>query len=182
MINDPIYFGLKLYEWLTLVGIIVGPIVAVVLTLWIEARRRGHDQQVQVLKALLTTKHLPGDPAYSVAINMIPVEFNRSSIVMAAWHSYMEAVRYRPTVENSDEHFRMTVVKQTKLIFEVMRELGFNLAETDIQTTAYAADGFIQRDNIFIDAWKSWPRIAAALEANNQMLQDIAPNSVPEAK
>ena len=181
MSADPLYWGLKLYEWLTLIGVIVGPIVAVSLTLWIEGRRRDHDQRVQVLKALLTTRHLPGDPAYSVAINMIPVEFNKSGSVMAAWHSYMEAVRYRPSAENADEHFRMTITKQTKLIFEVMRELGFKLAETDIQTTAYAADGFILRDNVFFDAWKSWPRIAAALEANNQMLQDIAPNSEPEA-
>ena len=182
MTTDPLYLGLKLYEWLTLVGVIAGPIVAVLLTLWIEGRRRDHDQRVQVLKALLTTRHLPGDPAYSVAINMIPVEFNKSAAVMAAWHSYMEAVRYRPSDENADEHFKVTMTKQTKLIFQVMRELGFKLAETDIQTTAYAADGFIQRDNVFIEAWRSWPRIAAALEANNQMLQNIAPNSEPEAK
>ena len=182
MTPDQLYLGLKLYEWLTLAGVLVGPIVAVLLTLWIEGRRRDHDQRVQVLKALLTTRHLPGDPAYSVAINMIPVEFNKSTSVMAAWHSYMEAVRFRPSTENADEHFRMTIAKQTKLIFQVMRELGFKLAETDIQTTAYAADGFIQRDNVFMDAWKAWPRIAAALEANNQMLQDTAPNSEPEAK
>ena len=178
---DQLYWGLKLYEWLTLIGIVVGPIVAVLLTLRIAGRRRVHDQRVQVLKTLLTTRHLPGDPAYSVAINMIPVEFNNSPKVIAKWHSYMEAVNVRPSTDNLEQHFRVTSTRQTKLIFEVMRELGFQLAETDIQTTAYAADGFIQRDNIMLDAWRSWPRIAAALEANNQMLQGHDP-SEPEAK
>jgi hypothetical protein len=166
--------GLKLYELLTLIGIFLGPIIAVVLTLWIEGSRREHDQKVQVLKALLTTRHLPGDPAYSVAINMIPVEFNKNRTVMAAWQNYMEAVRYRPSPENAEEHLKVTLAKQTKLIFEVMRGLRFKLAETDIQTTAYAADGFIQRDNVFLDAWKSWPRIAVALELNNAMLAGMA--------
>lgn len=99
---------------------------------------------------------------------------------MAAWQNYMEAVRYRPSAENAERHFEATLVKQTKLIFEVMSGLGFTLAETDIQTTAYAADGFIQRDNVFLDAWKSWPRIAAALELNNAMLSGMADK--PEAK
>jgi hypothetical protein len=156
------------YEWLTLGGIVLGPIVAVALTLWIEGRRRKRDQQIQLMRMLLTTRHLPSDAAYTIAINTIPIEFNRSSKVMAAWQIYIEAVRYHPSPENAEAQFKDTVAKQTKLIFEIMRELGFKLAETDIQNSAYAAGGFIERDNIMINGWRAWPRIAEALEFQNR--------------
>lgn len=168
-VSDPTYFGLKLYELLTLIGIVIGPIVAVAITLWVEARRRDRDRQIQLMRMLLTTRHLPGDPAYTVAINTIPIEFNKSKAVMLAWQVYIEAVRYKPSPENAESQLKDLLIKQTKLIFEIMRELGFNLSETDIQNSAYAAGGFIERDNIMLDGFRAWPRIATALELNNQL-------------
>ena len=68
-----LYWGLQIYEWLTLAAILIGPIVAVIITLATEARRRTREQQTQTLRMLLSTRHLPSDPAYSTAINMIPI-------------------------------------------------------------------------------------------------------------
>jgi hypothetical protein len=175
--TDTLYLGLKLYEWLTLVGILIGPIAAVAITLWVEGRRRDRDQQVQLMRMLLSTRHLPGDAAYTVAINMIPVEFNKCPKIITAWNAYIEAVRYRAAPENEHAQFKDTLAKQTKLIFEVMSYLGFQLAETDIQNSAYAAGGFIERDNITLDAWRAWPRIAEALELNNKLfLGQVTPD------
>ena len=168
--DSPLFWGLKIYEWLTLLGIILGPIIAVLITLWIEGRRRNRDQQVQLMRMLVSTRHLPGDPAYTLAINTIPIEFNHCSRVMNAWKNYIDVVRYQPSSDNADAHLKDTFAKQTKLLFEIMKELGFQLAETDIQNSAYAAGGFIERDNLMLNAWRSWPRIAEALEFQNKML------------
>ena len=171
MVADPggsvLYWGLKFSEWLTLLGIVTGPIVAVVITLWVDGRRRARDQKSQVMRLLLNTRHLPSDPSYTIAINSIPVEFNKDKKVMAAWHVYIDAVRYKASPENTDVALADLRAKQTKLIFEVMKSLGYALAETDIQNSAYAAGGYVDRENIFIDAWRAWPRIAAALEFQN---------------
>jgi hypothetical protein len=162
---EPLYLGLKFYELLTLIGIIIGPITAVCITLWIEARRRTRDQQVQTLRMLVATRHLAGDANYSTAINMIPLDFNQQPKIMTAWTAYIGAISYRPTEENAQTHLTQILSKQTKLIFEIMKHLGYTLSETDLQTSAYAAGGMIERDNLMIDAWRSWPRIAAALES-----------------
>ena len=58
--------------------------------------------------------------------------------------------------------------KQTKLIHLILKHLGYKLSEVDIQATPYAAGGFVERDALFIRGWESWPRIAEALEAQNQ--------------
>jgi len=95
---------------------------------------------------------------------MIPVDFNKQRPIMAAWHAYIESIRFQPSATNVEESYKQAVSKQTKLIFEIMKFLGYRISETDIQATAYAAGGFIERDNIMIRAWQAWPRIADALE------------------
>ena len=79
---EVLYWGLKLSELVSLIGIIIGPIVAVCITLVIEARRRKRDQRVQTMRMLVSTRHLAGDPAYTTAINMIPVDFNKNRKIM----------------------------------------------------------------------------------------------------
>jgi hypothetical protein len=164
MENEQIILGLKLYELVTIVAIVVGPIVAVVIQLLAEARRQKREQQTQTMRMLVSTRHMPSDPAYSTAINMIPIDFNGNSKVMAAWNTYIETINFRPTNENAATHDKKIVTKQTKLIFEIMKSLGYDLPETDIESTPYAAGGFIARDNLMLDAWRAWPRIADALE------------------
>jgi len=122
---------------------------------------------------------MPSDPAYSTAINMIPIDFNRNRKVMAAWKTYIETIMFQPSAENAASHETKIYTNQTKLIFEIMKCLGYDLSETDIQTSAYAAGGFVARDNLMMDAWRAWPRIANALEAQTDI---ITPVQVAEQK
>jgi hypothetical protein len=178
MAVEELYLGMKLYELVTIAAILVGPLAAVSIQLFSESRRRTREQQTQTMRMLVSTRHMPSDPAYSTAINMIPIDFNRNRKVMAAWNVYIETIMFQPSTENAAAHDKKIITKQTKLIFEIMKCLGYNLSETDIQTSAYAAGGFIARDNIMIDAWRAWPRIAEALE--NQVEQpDAKPNLKP---
>ena len=176
----PTILGLQPYEWLTLAGILIGPIIAVVLTLGVEARRRSNDQKVQVLRMLLSTRHLPGDAAYSLAINLIPVEFNKSAAVMHAWNDYIGAVQFQPSPENMDRVLQNSSAKQTRLIYEIARSLGFNLAETDIQTSAYASEGWVKREALILDGHAAWREIADALKVQTSiMIQDRPAEPLP---
>ena len=168
VVSETIILGLKIYELITIVAIVVGPIVAVAITLFFEGRRQERDRQNQTMRMLVSTRHLPGDPAYTTAINMIPVDFNRQRAIMAAWHAYIDSIRFRPSAENEDESLKQAISKQTKLIFEIMNFLGYRISETDLQATPYAAGGFIERDNIMIRAWQAWTRIADALESQSE--------------
>src|SRR5882724_8320912 len=160
--DQPIFSGLRLYELLTLVGIVIGPIAAVVITLATEHFRRKRDQRLQVLRLLLNTRAMPGDPAYTVAINMVPVEFNDHAAVMEAHSTYLEAVRYTPSRENAAAHDAQVRGKQSKLIFEIMQSLGFRISESEIQTEGYVASGFANRDRLYLDSLVALRELADA--------------------
>jgi hypothetical protein len=116
---------------------------------------------------MASARHLPADPSYSTAINMIPIDFNRVQKVMTAHRAYIETITYQAAPENAEAHLKQVFAKQTKLLFEMAKHLHYDLPETDIQTSAYAARGFIERDNLMLEGWRAWQRIASALEAQS---------------
>lgn len=167
---------MALNDWLTLLAIVVGPIVAVGITLWVEGRRRRRDSRTTVLRQLMATRHLPADPLYSTAVNLVPVEFNDEPEVMAAYKAYLEALR-RAVPEDPDELSRslqFLVSKQTKMIYAIMRSLGLRASEADLPVEAYAARGMTERDALYIQSLHGTVRIANALEAQLQVLQAAA--------
>jgi hypothetical protein len=169
-------------EFATIAAILVGPIAAVALQLGYERRKKTTEFQVQTMRTLLATRHLPSDANYSTAINLIPIDFNKNKRVMAAHKEYIEQITFQPTPENLEFHNKGVMAKQTSLIFEMAKVLGYDLPETYIQTTAYAAGGFIARDNIMLEAWQAWPRIAQALELNNQLYSDLISRPTDEGE
>ena len=166
----PLIAGLQPYEWLTLIGIVIGPILAVVVSLRFEQRRRDRDQKLVILRLLLTTRHLVGDPNYSAAINLIPIEFAGHKEVQVAYREFIEAANVDFTDETRVKVAERTAVKQTRLIFAIARRMKFPIAETDIQTTAYAADGWIKRDNLALDSQKAMRDIANILWTQTRLL------------
>lgn len=157
-------------ELITVAAILAGPIFAVMVQINAERRKQLRDAQTTTFRMLAGTRHLPSDPAYSTAINMTPIDFNRVPKVISAYNAYIEAIRYRVAPENEVEHEKQVLGKQTKLLFEMSKHLGYDLPETEIQANPYAADGFVTRDNLFLEGWRAWPRIAKALEAQTQWI------------
>lgn len=151
-------------DWINFLAIFLGPLLAVGITLWHDARRRTKEQQTQTLRMLLSTRHLPSDPAYSTAINLIPIDFNKVTNVMSAWNTYMEKIRVAVVPDAEFAQSQEILSKQTKLIFAMTQHLSYKLSESDISITAYAANGFITRDNMWLNALAAWPRIADTLE------------------
>lgn len=157
--------------WLTLLAIVIGPLTAVAITLIIEGRRKARETQLHVLRMLISTRHLPSDPTYATAINLVPVEFNAEPQVMAAWHSYIESVRYQPAEADMASHDAVLRTRQTMLIFRAMQALGFKLSESDIQISAYASQGQIWRDNLYLDYLAATREIAEALKRQTHLLE-----------
>ena len=165
----PSIMGLLPYEWLTLAAITLGPVIAVLVSLWLEKRRKDREQKLITLRVLMTTRHLVGDPNYSAAINLIPVEFSGQPNVQTAYREFIEAAYADVTEDNRDKVIQRTAVKQTRLIFEIAKSMGYKIAETDIQTSAYAADGWISRDNLALDSQKAMRDIANTLLLQTRM-------------
>ncbi len=161
-------------EWLTLAAIVLGPILAVGVTLWIEERRQTRGRQLHIVRMLLMTRHMPADPQYNAAINLIPIEFNDQEKVMDAWRTYHERVRQTPSPEQVADHQKRVSAAQSGMIFQVMRSAGLtNLSEGDIQTQAYVSQGFVDRDTVYVESLRALPAIAATMEKQRELTQRI---------
>ena len=169
-------------DWLTLIALVLGPVIAVGITLWIEGQRRRHERRLAVLRQLMATRHLPGDPMYSTAINLIPVEFNDDRHVMEAYKAYQTAVSQPPSTE--PEAVALTnqkvAVTQTKLIFAVMKAMKLRASEADLPVEAYAAKGMIERDNLWLNSLRGTVRIADALELQTKLMLPPSSGETPQ--
>lgn len=166
--------GLKLSELLTIIALILGPGLAVVLSLRFESRRKKYDSRLQVLRMILNTRYNVADPNYNVAINLIPIEFNDIPAVTGAWRTYMDIVNTNAAVENASRHQSNTAAAQTTLIFQLTQCLGFNLSEMDIQTKPYMSQASVDRDIIYLNSLKATDRIASAMEAQLEILKSAS--------
>ena len=164
--TKPLYWGLEIYEWLTLVAIIVGPILAVAVTVWSSDRDKLRDQRLQVLRMLIATHHLPSDPSYQVAINLIPVEFRGCEDVLKAHREFIGSVNRKLDGVNDERIQSDWAVKSVRLVHEVAKALKYELRETDLQTTPYSSIGWGEREQVLLDSQKAMRDIA-----NNLMLQ-----------
>jgi hypothetical protein len=162
------------------------PIVAVLVTVVVQARQQTKDRRTQILRMLLATRHMPSDAAYNASINLIPVEFNTVKSVMAAFSAYIQQVRFAPSPDNAEAHHTQVNSKQTKLIMAIMRKLGLSYSESDLQADAYISNGFVARDDMYIDSLKAardaanaMTRIAEVLQAQIAMLESLQ-NTKPQ--
>ncbi len=168
--SEAVFLGLKLYEFLTLIGVFLGPIVAVLITLWVDRRRRRSDAQIQVLRMILTTRRLPSDPAYLAAINLIEVEFNKCADVMQARREYLSLARTEVSEERQLEHDQLMNAKQATMIYGMMKAVGLKGSESDILTDAYTSRGFLAREGLYIDSLKATCDVAEALKVSNWLM------------
>jgi hypothetical protein len=161
-------------EWLTLIALLFGPLASVGITLWIEKRRGVRQRRLQIIRMLLATRHMPADPQYNLAINLIPAEFNDEHDVLSAWTRYHQLVREEhSTPETQKEHEKRVGAAQSKLIFETMRTIGLKLSECDIQSQAYVSRGFVNRDNLYLESLKAMREIAEALKQQVKLTESF---------
>lgn len=166
MATHPTYF-----DWLTFAAIIIGPIVAVGITLWNEDRRRKREARTQILKMLLNTWGVPSDPAFTVGMNMIMVEFNDRPKIMAARRAYVDQAWNTPTAENVAAHDTQMSAKLSNLIHEITKELGFDIPESDIKTQTYIAKGYVDNAILQRDSLLATCSIAESLKEQTGLLK-----------
>lgn len=107
---------------------LLGPVFAVIITLWHQGRKERRDQKFRLFVSLMAHRRSNPPPAEWVgALNLIDAVFADHPKVVKAWHDLYDFLGTTPMDMKRYEHLTLD------LLSEIARTLGYrNLKQTDI--------------------------------------------------
>lgn len=171
------FIGITPSDWLnagvTTLGMFFAILTAVWISPWITGRQTRRDNQERLLRMLMNTRLIPANPDYQTAIAMIPLEFKGNEKVCTAHKRYLATVNVKVDqidIKKAAEHDETTTLHQNQLIAAMANALDFPGVTPDtLKSDGYVSRGFVNREQMLMQAMQAWPRIAEAIEQSNRI-------------
>jgi Family of unknown function (DUF6680) len=135
----------------TAIAIVVGPIVAVRLTLRLETLRENVRRKYQTFHALMKTRRVTLSAEHVTALNVIQTEFHDDDKVIAAYKKYIDNLSVAvPPPGSKEEAFKRFVDDRddafNEMMFEIGKHLGFSLDKRELAKYSYAPQAWINAE------------------------------------
>src|SRR6185312_613607 len=148
------FWCLQFKDWLnililiaTMVAIVVGPIVAVKITLRNEDRKEIRRRKYQTFHSLMKTRRVTLSAEHVTALNVIQIEFHDDDKVIAAYKRYIENLSESFPVNGTQLEKDRFLEKRDdvfiELMFEMGRHLGFTLDKRELAKYSYTPQGWV---------------------------------------
>ena len=134
---------------LTIIAIIVGPISAVFITRCLDDHRARRDRRWDIFRNLMRYRGTGLHAEFVGALNLLEVEFQHAPAVIKEWKNLFESF------ERSDDSASQRASIRTRLLDEIAKSLGVQIAQIDIFSGAYnpIASELIEEQNRAIRAF-----------------------------
>jgi hypothetical protein len=111
-----------------IMAIIISPVVAVLITVWLQRRHQIYDAQKNVFFTLMANrKSFPIEKDWVRALNLIDVVFAKQKEITQLWHRYYDLLAEKPRKTEAEAHVYL------ELLSTIAIHLGYdNLHQTDI--------------------------------------------------
>lgn len=134
------FFGLAI-----LIATFIGPIAAVLVTRWIDAKRDEHQRRLGIFRTLMATRAIGLSPERVSALNMIQIDFVGHEPVLRAWHELLAHYGTPvPTDRDQPNFFRERQRLSTTLLSKIAEVLKLKIEQLDILDRVYYPDGLLQ--------------------------------------
>ena len=131
----------------TAIAIVVGPIVAVRISLRFEESREKIRRKYQTFHALMRTRRATLSPDHVTALNVIQTEFHDDERVITAYKKYIDHLGTSLALGSKDDVTRKFVEDRddafNEMMFEIGRHLGFSLDRRELKKYSYAPQGWV---------------------------------------
>jgi hypothetical protein len=136
-------------DWITVAALVIGPVSAVIITLWYQQRTEKQAAKQRLFAALMSQrKSNPPNFEYVNALNLIDVVFQDDHAVVEKWRELYDELNHQPPAQ-----VNWTRVGHLKidLLSNMATSLGYRrLRQTDIdrfyQPQAHAAQGALSQE------------------------------------
>ena len=135
-------------DWLTIIAIILGPILAVQIQNLIQRIKETKDRKEQIFKTLMATRAAPLYVSHVEALNLIDIEFYKNKEIVNAWKLLLDNLsNYPQNPDNEDYSARLSQCSErsnellTDLLFEMAKVLGYKFDKVLIKRGCYIPKG-----------------------------------------
>ncbi|USD61325.1 hypothetical protein J4N45_04985 [Vibrio sp. SCSIO 43140] len=127
-------------DWLMILAVLLGPIVAVQLTKYLDVQSAAKQRKLDIFKTLMATRSYTTHWDHVMTLNRIDLEFNTShkkeKEVVEAWKAYLDLLRDRSM---SPEQWNL---KRVELLIELLHKmalvLDYSFDKTHIKNSSYS--------------------------------------------
>jgi hypothetical protein len=148
------FWCMQFKDWLnvailviTAVAIVIGPIIAVQITLRFEERREKRRRKYDTFHALMRTRRVTLSPDHVTALNVIQTEFHDDEKVITAYKKYIDNLAVGLAAGSSEEATKKFVDDRddafNEMMFELGKHLGFTLDKRELAKYSYAPQGWV---------------------------------------
>jgi len=125
---------------------IVGPVSAVIITLWYQRRAQRYDRRLNIFRSLMQWRGNWLHPDWVSALNLIPVEFAGHAGILTSFNATIDKLN-NPGFAAEDDSVRQRAYREAEAVFvelvqKIARKLGIDLSDTDLRTRLYAPTGW----------------------------------------
>jgi len=111
---------------INIMAIAVSPLVAVLVSVWLQNRKERRQHQLHILSVLIASRHEPLSPDSVKALNMIDMVFHDKASVRHLWREYFEMLCNEGL--NNPSGWQQRSKKNIELITEMAKVLGYGKA------------------------------------------------------
>ncbi|WP_193187634.1 DUF6680 family protein [Nisaea sediminum] len=167
---------ISMFEVLTLLAIIFGPIMAIVVTRIVDAIREKRERRMEVFRTLMRTRRTPMYPEHVGALNLVEIEFfDQKDVVqkLRDLFAHLGGQQARSESERTDiPGLTSDQIRQrdnsygrrlseererlrSKLLHSIAKSLGFNIEQLEIFEGGYSPQGWanIEDEQSLIRRW-----------------------------
>ena len=130
----------------TIPAIIAGPIIAVMVTRYLDRMRLERDRQMNVFRSLMSTRRMALTQEHVGALNLVRVEFDGQTKVIEALNTYMVTLEEKlPPGAPVEDHRALNDKRDTKLtelLWAISQRLKFKIQQLEILKGGYVPQGW----------------------------------------
>lgn len=114
----------------TILAIIIGPVIAVMITLWYQNRKEKRDFKRHIFFELMAhRKSFPIPYSYVKVLNLIDVGFCKNPKILTLWHEYYNLLQ----MPSGDLIYQQREHKFLELLSAMAKDLGYSkIQQVDI--------------------------------------------------
>ena len=153
---------MTIFNLLTLIAILVGPIAAVIVTRHIDAKRDNRNRKMEIFRTLMRTRRQPTSIQHVEALNLVEIEFSDCEQIKQAFTVLFEHFATQhprlPTEEVNDAMELNEVIRRNsafdtrihndrqaqlaRLLHAIAKELKFSIEQLEIFEGGYRPQGW----------------------------------------